>query len=441
MQVAEKSVGIFQALKEKIGTKTARVGIVGLGYVGLPLAVEFAKAGFHVTGIDLQESRVDRLMQGESYIQDVSSGDVMQLVKDHRLDATTDFAVIRELDTINVCVPTPLRKTKDPDMSYIVSAAEKIAEYFHPGLLVILESTTYPGTTDELLLPSFEKHGFKVGEDFFLCFSPERVDPGNPVYQTSNTPKVVGGITPACTEMGALFFSQALEKVVPVSNTRVAEMVKLLENTFRMINIGLVNEMALMCDGMGINVWEVIDAAATKPFGFMPFYPGPGLGGHCIPIDPFYLSWKTKQSGIEARFIELAGYINGNMPHFVVDKVQKALNEHSKAVKGSRVHVVGVAYKRNIDDMRESPALDVILLLKKLGAQVTYSDPFVPTLKLDGNDLTSQDAIAAASQADCVVIITDHSGFDYKGLLDSAKLIVDTRNAMKGFESEKIVRL
>jgi UDP-N-acetyl-D-glucosamine dehydrogenase len=441
MQVAEKTVGIFQALKEKIETKTARVGIVGLGYVGLPLAVEFAKAGFHVTGIDLQQSRVDRLMQGESYIQDVSDSDVAQLVKDRRLDATTDFSVVRGLDTINVCVPTPLRKTKDPDMSYIVSAADKIAQYFHPGLLVILESTTYPGTTDELLLPSFEKHGLKVGEDFFLCFSPERVDPGNPVYQTSNTPKVVGGITPACTEMGKLFFSQALQKVVPVSNTRVAEMVKLLENTFRMINIGLVNEMALMCDGMGINVWEVIDAAATKPFGFMPFYPGPGLGGHCIPIDPFYLSWKTKQSGIEARFIELAGYINGNMPHFVVDKVQNALNNHAKAVKGSRVHIVGVAYKRNIDDMRESPALDVILLLKKLGAEVSYSDPFVPALKLDGIDLVSQDATSAARQADCVVIITDHSGFDYKGLLESASLVVDTRNAMKGFESEKIVRL
>jgi len=389
----------------------------------------------------LQQSRVDRLMQGESYIQDVPDSDVAQLVKDRRLDATTDFSVVRDLDTINVCVPTPLRKTKDPDMSYIVSAAEKIAEYFHPGLLVILESTTYPGTTDELLLPSFEKQGLKVGEDFFLCFSPERVDPGNPVYQTLNTPKVVGGITPACTEIGALFFSQALEKVVPVSNTRVAEMVKLLENTFRMINIGLVNEMALMCDGMGINVWEVIDAAATKPFGFMPFYPGPGLGGHCIPIDPFYLSWKTKQSGIEARFIELAGYINGNMPHFVVDKVQNALNNHAKPVKGSRVHIVGVAYKRNIDDMRESPALDVILLLRKLGAEVTYSDPFVPVLKLDSIDLASQDALSAARQADCVVIITDHTGFDYKGLLDAAELIVDTRNAMRGFESEKIVRL
>jgi UDP-N-acetyl-D-glucosamine dehydrogenase len=441
MQVGEKNVGTLNALKDKIAARTANVGIVGLGYVGLPLAIEFAKAGFTVTGIDLQQSRVDRLNRGESYVQDVPSSDVSKFVREKRFHATNDFSVVRDLDTINICVPTPLRKTKDPDMSYIVSASEQIAKYFHPGLLVILESTTYPGTTDELLLPTFEKQGLKVGEDFFLCFSPERVDPGNPIYQTLNTPKVVGGITPACTEMGKLFFSQALETVVPVSNTRVAEMVKLLENTFRMINIGLVNEMALMCDGMGINVWEVIDAAATKPFGFMPFYPGPGLGGHCIPIDPFYLSWKTKQSGIEARFIELAGYINGNMPHFVVDKVQKALNNHSKAVKGSRVHIVGVAYKRNIDDMRESPALDVILLLKKLGAKVSYSDPFVPKLKLDGLDLLSEDALSSARDADCVVIITDHSDFDYRALLDSSKLIVDTRNAMRGLESDKIVRL
>ena len=444
MQVADpalRGVSTFQALKDKIGSKTARVGIVGLGYVGLPLAVEFAKAGFHVTGIDLQQSRVDRLMKGESYVQDVASGDIAKLVEDRRLDATTDFAVVRELDTINICVPTPLRKTKDPDMSYIVSAADEIAKYFHSGLLVILESTTYPGTTDELLLPTFEKHGVKVGEDFFLCFSPERVDPGNPIYQTSNTPKVVGGITPACTEMGKLFFSQALEKVVPVSNTRVAEMVKLLENTFRMINIGLVNEMALMCDGMDINVWEVIDAAATKPFGFMPFYPGPGLGGHCIPIDPFYLSWKSKQSGIEARFIDLAGNINGNMPHFVVGKIQNALNNHGKAVKGASIHIFGIAYKRNIDDMRESPALDVVLLLKKLGAEVSYSDPYVPEVRLDSIDLRSQDAPSSAKKADCCVIITDHSNFDYKGLVDSASLIVDTRNALRGFESDKIVRL
>ncbi len=436
-----KVVSMVEALKGKIESKTARVGIVGLGYVGLPLATEFAKAGFHVTGIDVLQAKVDDLNRGESHVQDVPSDEVAELVRNQRFFATTDFSIVRELDTINICVPTPLRKTKDPDMSFIVSAVEAIAKHFHPGLLVILESTTYPGTTDELLLPTFEKLGYKAGEDFFLCFSPERVDPGNPTYQTHNTPKVVGGITPACTEMGKLFFSQALEKVVPVSNTRVAEMVKLLENTFRMINIGLVNEMALMCDGMGINVWEVIDAAATKPFGFMPFYPGPGLGGHCIPIDPFYLSWKTKQSGIEARFIELAGYINGNMPHFVVEKIQDALNDHGKPVKGSNIHVAGVAYKRNIDDMRESPALDIILLLRKLGAKLSYSDPYVPTLKLDGISLTSEPLTQSAADADCVVIVTDHSDFDYQELLNSARLIVDTRNAMKAFQSEKIVRL
>ena len=441
MQLAQETRQAFAELKSKIESKTARVGIVGLGYVGLPLAVEFAKAGFSVTGIDVQPSKVAGLNRGESHVQDVPDAEIARLVTAKKFRATADFSVVRELDTINICVPTPLRKTKDPDMSYIVSAVEEIAKYFHPGLLVILESTTYPGTTDELLLPTFEKRGFKAGEDFFLCFSPERVDPGNPVYQTSNTPKVIGGITPACTEMGRMFLSQALQSVVPVSSTRVAEMVKLLENTFRMINIGLVNEMAVMCDGMSINVWEVIDAAATKPFGFMPFYPGPGLGGHCIPIDPFYLSWKTKQSGIEARFIELAGYINGSMPHFVVDKIQNALNDNRKAVKGSHVHIAGVAYKRNIDDMRESPALDVILLLRTRGARVTYTDPYVPELKLEGLVMQSEDLHAAASAADCVVIVTDHSSFDYRNLLVSANLIVDTRNAMKGLSSPKIVRL
>jgi UDP-N-acetyl-D-glucosamine dehydrogenase len=441
MHRAAQSADIFTELKSKIESKTARVGIVGLGYVGLPLAIEFAKAGFTVTGIDVQHSKVEGLNRGHSHVQDIASSEVAELVSAKRFHATTDFSAVRDLDTINICVPTPLRKTKDPDMSYIVSAMEEIAKHFHPGLLIILESTTYPGTTDELLLTTFERLGYKAGEDFYLCFSPERVDPGNPVYQTSNTPKVVGGITPACTEMGRTFFAQALQKVVPVSNTRVAEMVKLLENTFRMINIGLVNEMAIMCDGMGINVWEVIDAAATKPFGFMPFYPGPGLGGHCIPIDPFYLSWKTKQSGIEARFIELAGYINGNMPHFVVDKIQNALNENGKAVKGSHVHVAGVAYKRNIDDMRESPALDIILLLRKRGAMVSYSDPYVPELRLDGMVMSSEELISASGKTDCVVIVTDHSDFDYRSLLKSANLIVDTRNAMKGLDSPKIVRL
>jgi UDP-N-acetyl-D-glucosamine dehydrogenase len=433
-------VGSAELLAQKLNLKTARVGVVGLGYVGLPLAVEYAEAGYHVTGIDLSESKVAKINAGESYIGDVPTSAVAPLVKNGLLRATTDFSVIAELDTVNICVPTPLRKTKDPDMSYIVAACEQIAKYFHKGMLIILESTTYPGTTDELVLPMLEKSGLKVGVDFFLCFSPERVDPGNPNFQTKNIPKVVGGTTPACTTLGKLFYSQALEHVVPVSSTQVAEMVKLLENTFRMINIGLVNEMAIMCDGMGIDVWEVISAAATKPFGFMPFYPGPGLGGHCIPIDPFYLSWKTKQSGIEARFIELAGQINGQMPHFVATKVQNALNDVGKPVKGSKIHIYGVAYKRDIDDVRESPALDVIHLLEKRGATVSYTDPHVPEIRIDNATLKAQNRDAVKT-ADCVVIVTDHSDFDYKWLLENAALIVDTRNAMKGVVSPKVIRL
>ena len=429
-----------QTLEEKIRTRTARVGIVGLGYVGLPLAVEFAKAGFPVTGIDISEEKSRRVNGGDSYVGDIPTSVLAPLVRAGKLRATNDFSVVQELDTINICVPTPLRKTKDPDMSYIVSSCQEIARYFHPGMLVILESTTYPGTTDEVVLPMLQKSGLQVGSDFFLCFSPERVDPGNPKFQTANIPKVVGGCTPACTEMGRIFYEQALEHVVPVSSTQVAEMVKLLENTFRMINIGLVNELALMCERMEINVWEVIDAAATKPFGFMPFYPGPGLGGHCIPIDPFYLSWKSKQAGIEARFIELAGYINGQMPHFVVDIVQDALNTVAKPVKGSRIHIMGVAYKKDIDDVRESPALDVMLLLKKRGAILTYSDPHVPVLRLDGVELAAMPE-QAASAAECSVIITNHSGFNYDALVACSPLIVDTRNALRGYRSERIVRL
>src|SRR6476469_2673447 len=395
----------YTELASKIKAKTARVGVVGLGYVGLPLAVEYAKAGFTVTGIDLSLDKVARVNAGDSYVGDIPSSVLGPLVQSGNLKATTDFSAVLELDTINICVPTPLRKTKDPDMSFIVSACQEIAKHFHPGTLVILESTTYPGTTDEVVLPMLAKSGLEVGHDFYLCFSPERVDPGNPKYQTVNIPKVVGGCTAACTEMGRLFYAQALEKVVPVSSTQVAEMVKLLENTFRMINIGLVNEVAMMCDRIGINVWEVIDAAATKPFGFMPFYPGPGLGGHCIPIDPFYLSWKTKQAGIEARFIELAGYINGQMPHFVVDKIQNALNDHTKPLKGSRVHVMGVSYKRDIDDVRESPALDIIHLLGRRGARSSYSDRFVGQIHTDGIEMQAVDTEAAIRDADCVVIV------------------------------------
>jgi UDP-N-acetyl-D-glucosamine dehydrogenase len=430
----------YMSLSEKILSKKAGVGVVGLGYVGLPLAVEFAQAGFHVTGIDVNEEKVARVNAGDSYVGDIPTSVLAPLVQQGLLKATSDFSCLADLDTVNIAVPTPLRKTRDPDMSYIVSATEEIAKYIHKDMLIILESTTYPGTTDELVLPMLEKGGMKAGKDFYLCFSPERVDPGNAKYQTKNIPKVVGGKTAACTELGALFYAQALEHVVPVSSTQVAEMVKLLENTFRMINIGLVNEIAVMCDGMGINVWEVIDAAATKPFGFMPFYPGPGLGGHCIPIDPFYLSWKSKQSGIEARFIELAGYINGQMPHFVATKVQNALNEVGKAVKGSKIVVYGVAYKRDIDDVRESPALDIIHLLQKRGAEISYVDPWIAEIRLENGMLRASEHDVVKT-ADCVVIVTDHKQFDYAALLRDAPLIVDTRNALKGVQSDKVFRL
>jgi UDP-N-acetyl-D-glucosamine dehydrogenase len=434
-------ISCAEKLTRKIRDRSARVGVVGLGYVGLPLAVEFAKAGFAVTGIDLQQAKVDQVNRAESYIRDVADDDLREVRKNKLLTAVSDFRAVAELDTINICVPTPLRKTKDPDMSYIISACQEIAKYFHPGMLIILESTTYPGTTEEVLLTALSGMGLSVGKDFFLCFSPERVDPGNPRFQTRNIPKVVGGVTAECTEMGALFYRQALETVIPVSSTRVAEMVKLLENTFRMINIGLVNEIAIMCDRMGINVWEVIEAAATKPFGFMPFYPGPGLGGHCIPIDPFYLSWKSREAGIEARFIELAGHINGQMPHFVLEKIQNALNDVGKPIKGSHIHIMGVAYKRDIDDVRESPALDIIHLLRKRGATVTYSDPHVPAIQIDGAQLFSTRFPDKVSSADCTVIITDHSNINYDALVQNAKLIVDTRNALRGYSHAKISRL
>ena len=424
------------SLLERIHTRRARTGVVGLGYVGLPLAVELAKAGFHATGIDLDDRKIKAIAAGRSYIPDVSSDDVAALTKAGKLDATTDFAIVKELDTINICVPTPLRKTKDPDMSYIVSAVEAIAKHLHPGLLVVLESTTYPGTTDEVVQPLLEATGLKAGVDFFIAFSPERVDPGNPTFQTHNVPKVVGGLTPACSKLAAALYGSAIETIVPVSSTRVAEMVKLLENTFRAVNIGLVNELALMCDRMNIDVWEVVDAAKTKPFGFMAFYPGPGLGGHCIPIDPFYLSWKAKQSGFDPRFIELAGHINGGMPHYVVDKVGEALNTKRKAINGSRILILGVAYKRDIDDMRESPALDVMGLLHERGAQIEYADPFVS--EVHGREWSGRFDIRAVDvgrgsygKYDCVVIVTDHKTVDYEAVAAEADLIVDTRNAIK----------
>jgi UDP-N-acetyl-D-glucosamine dehydrogenase len=429
-------------LRKSLDERTARTGIVGLGYVGLPLAIEFAKAGYTVTGIDVTPAKVDAINRGESYIPDVPSLDVAACVGAGNLTATTDFSAIAELDTVNICVPTPLRKTKDPDMSFVVSAVESIAAHLRPGMLVVLESTTYPGTTMEVVQPIVERGGLKAGVDFHLAFSPERVDPGNRHFNTRNTPKIVGGLTPRCTELAAALYAAAIDTVVPVSSPTVAEMVKLLENTFRAVNIGMVNELALMCDRMGIDVWEVVDAAKTKPFGFMPFYPGPGLGGHCIPVDPFYLSWKAKQFGFDARFIELAGHVNGSMPHYVVTKIQDALNTQRKALNGSTVLVAGITYKADIDDMRESPALDILHLLHERGANVQYSDPWAPELPAHAwpaeasakaaPPLRSVDLDAAAlAAADCVVIVTAHSAFDYDAIVLGSKLVVDTRNATR----------
>ncbi len=418
------------------------MSVIGLGYVGLPLAVEFAQAGFRVTGIDVDSRRVKHLQRGVSYIQDVPTRDVRALVKSGRLMATTDFGALRSVDAVNVCVPTPLSKQRDPDVSYIVAAAQQVKKHLHRGMLIILESTTYPGTTDELILPLLEETGMKVGKDFFLAFSPERVDPGNPRFNTRNIPKVVGGVTPVCTEVAVRLYRQRLERVVPVGSPQVAEMVKLLENTFRSVNIALVNELALMCARLKIDVWEVIDAAATKPFGFMPFFPGPGLGGHCIPIDPFYLSWKARASGFEARFIELAGYINGQMPDHVVTLVMDGLNRIGRPVRGSRVLVLGVAYKSEIDDTRESPSLDIMEKLREHGARIEYSDPFVPTLEFAGRRMKSTPLTPAQLRRfDCVVIATAHKSFPYRDVVRYAKAVVDTRNALRGRRSPKIVRL
>ncbi len=429
-------------LASRLKSKDFTAGIVGLGYVGLPLAMEFADAGVEVIGVDVDGGKVRALKAGKSYIGDVPAESVKAAVDGGLFHPTTDYSALAMADTVNICVPTPLRKTKDPDLSYIVGAMDKIVNYLHKDMLIVLESTTYPGTTEEVLAPMVEEKGYKVGKDIFLAFSPERVDPGNARFTTKNIPKVVGGVTPKCSKVAATLYRGVLENVHPVSCAAVAEMVKLLENTFRSVNIGLVNEIALMADRMGIDVWEVIEAAATKPFGFMPFYPGPGIGGHCIPLDPFYLSWKAKQYGFESRFIELAGTVNGHMPHFTVDKIGEALNRHRKAVNGAKVLVLGVAYKKNISDVRESPALDILQLLAKRGAILSYCDPFVPEVREAGIELSAAPFSAATvRKADCVVVVTNHDAFDYKLVAREAKLVVDTRNALKGLSGKKIIKL
>src|SRR5215831_7749692 len=429
------------ALLDRIRSRQARVGVIGLGYVGLPLAVEFARAGYSVTGFDVDAHKASLINAGTSYIPDVPDADLTAVVTSGSLRATTDMHALGDMDAIDICVPTPLRKTKDPDLSYVVLAVEAVAATLRPGQLIILESTTYPGTTDEVVQPMLEEKGLVADADFFLAFSPERVDPGNQRFTTKNIPKIVGGVGPASTEAAALLYGACVEQVVSVSSTRVAEMVKLLENTFRAVNIGLVNEIALMCHKMDINVWEVIDAAKTKPFGFMPFYPGPGLGGHCIPIDPYYLSWKARQTGFECRFIELAGQVNGSMPEYVVQLIGESLNSVGKPINGMRIHLFGIAYKRDVNDMRESPALDILELLVRRGAIVSYTDPFVPEVRHGGHVFSSISFDQALEYPfDCAVLTTDHSVFDYARLA-TVPLIVDTRNALREFARPSVVRL
>jgi UDP-N-acetyl-D-glucosamine dehydrogenase len=421
-----------EQLLAHLAQRKARVGVIGLGYVGLPLAVEFAEAGYDVIGLDVTQPKVDQINRGESYIPDVPTDRVAPLVAAGKLRATTQYADLASVDAMSICVPTPLRKTKDPDMSFVIKAVDAIATIARAGMLIVLESTTYPGTTMELIVPKLRERGFTVGEDIFIAFSPERIDPGNQKYGVRNTPKVVGGVTAACTEAAAQFYSAAVDTIIPVTSPTSAEMVKLLENTFRAVNIGLVNEVALMCDKLGIDVWEVINAAKSKPFGFMAFYPGPGLGGHCIPIDPLYLSWKLKTLNYTARFIELASEINTSMPLYVMGKVADALNDDGKAIRGSKIVVLGAAYKRDVDDVRESPALDVIELLRNKGAQVAYHDPHVPTLQLHNGFTMASEVYSTQllKDADCVVIITDHSSYDWQEIAQASRVIMDTRHAI-----------
>jgi UDP-N-acetyl-D-glucosamine dehydrogenase len=427
------STSMKDHLLTKIQDRTAVIGVIGLGYVGLPLALEFVHAGFRVIGYDISQRVIDQLMAGRSHIQDIPDATVQAAVATGSFVATNVETRIGECDALSIAVPTPLSKTRDPDMAFVLSAADAIARQAHPGLCVVLESTTYPGTTRELLQPRLEAMGLTVGKDVFVAFSPERVDPGNPVYQTKNTPKVVGGVSPACVEVASALYASCIDVVVPVSSPEAAELVKLLENTFRAVNIGLVNEIAIVCDKLGVDVWEVIDAAATKPFGFMKFTPGPGIGGHCIPLDPHYLAWKMRTLNYKTRFIDLASEINSHMPEWVVQKVADALNEVRKAVRGSRVLVLGVAYKRDIDDVRESPALDVIRLLEERGAHVEFHDPFVPEFREDGHVRKGVELSDEMLRwADAVVVVTDHKVVDYQRVVDHAAMLVDTRNVTAG---------
>ena len=417
---------------EKIKKRSAKVGVIGLGYVGLPLAVLQAKTGYHVFGIDEVAAKVDMVNQGHNYILDVEDSELREVVEQKYLEATTDFSVLRECDIILICVPTPLTRNKEPDISAIVKVLGRLAEYSHPNMLVVLESTTYPGTTEEVILPALTAKGLKVGKDLFVAFSPERVDPGNAKFKTHNTFKLVGGVTEACGEVAKTFYEQSIVKIFPLSSPRVAEMAKVFENVFRSVNIALVNELTLLCERMNINVYEVIDAAATKNFGFMPFYPGPGVGGHCIPLDPYYLAWKSKEYDVHTRFIELAGEINENMPYFVVNKLQRVLNQRGKCLKGSTILVLGVTYKADIEDPRESPATKVMELLQNEGADLQYSDPYTPTLILKGIEFKSQQVTAELlHRSACALILTAHSAFDYQLIVEKAPVVFDTRNGTR----------
>ena len=429
-------------LIEKIDNRSAKIGVIGLGYVGLPLAMEFVNSGFQVTGIDIDKNKINALNNGKNYINDVDDELLKNAVKKNSLKGTTDFSEVKDLDTISICVPTPLNKEKNPDISFIVSVMEEIKNYLHPSMIIILESTTYPGSTRELILPYIENDNLTLGKNICLCFSPERIDPGNKTYNTSNTPKIIGGITPQCSKTGEKLYSTIINKVIVVSSPESAEMVKLLENTFRAVNIGLANEVAIMCEKLGVNAWEVIEAAATKPFGFMKFTPGPGLGGHCIPIDPYYLSWKLKTLDYDARFIKLAGEINTQMPHHVVELISAGLNKSQMPINGSKILIIGTAYKKNINDLRESPALDIIQLLNELNAKIDYFDPFIPEINMNKKiikciDLTSENI----SKFDICVIITDHDEIDYDLIFRKSNLILDTRNIYADKKDKKVIRL